>query len=359
VQEQEAQIQLSDRQEQLLSLIVRSFTESQEPVASNHLVKAYDLPVSSATVRNDMSRLEELGLIVAPHTSAGRIPTVMGYRYFVRSLMNTSTLTLAEQNHIMSSFERTPKAVEQWLNHAATVLARTTRNASLVTSPVAETSRFKHLEMIAIQGNLILLVLVMRTGSVHQQMFTLGDTLSQEALSEASDRLNGLYAGLSAQQIRVKSLQLPVLEQEVSELVIDIMQHADRSRIRIVYSDGLSEVVASFPDTETAQHALRLLEQRAVLEMIITELLSTMVEQADASDVGVVVGGDRWEVMDNLSMIVARYGYPGELSGTLGVLGPLHQRYGRSISAVRFVAHVMTDRLGMLVENRGESAPPG
>ena len=162
--------ELTRRQEEILSLIVRSYTQRPEPISSKHLLEAYNLSFSSATIRNEMAVLEELGYIGAPHTSAGRIPTQDGYRYFVKRLIGDDKLTTAEQTHITERLQSQPLATENWMRLVATMLARTAQTAALVTPPISQTSKFKHLELIAIQGRLVLMVLVLHEGALHQQL---------------------------------------------------------------------------------------------------------------------------------------------------------------------------------------------
>lgn len=170
--------ELTTRQEKVLSFIVRAYTETPEPISSKHVHTNADLGVSPATIRNEMAVLEELGYITAPHTSAGRVPTENGYRYFVSRLLNHSTLTEAEKNHITIKFQSLPTVTEGWMRAAASILARTAQSASLVTAPIAETTRFKHLELVPIQGRLVLLVLVLHGGIVQQRMLNLAEPVA-------------------------------------------------------------------------------------------------------------------------------------------------------------------------------------
>lgn len=344
--------ELSTRQESILSYIVRAYSENPEPVSSKRLVDDYNLGVSSATVRNEMARLEELGLIVAPHTSAGRIPTALGYRYFVKVLIEQEdALTRIDHQYISSKFNELPPALDQWLRQAATVLARTVHTASLVTPPLTETSRFKHLELISLQGRLSLLVLVLQGGAVHQRMLTLAEPVSQTALSEAADHINSLCHDLSATQIRVRGRQLNELERDVAELAAELMERSVAQHTRLIYRDGLSEIINAFPDGEGAQQAVRVYEERAFLDMILNELIHPLLND----DVQVIIAGDGHNEIRHLSMVLAQYGLPGKLQGALGVLGPTNLNYGRAISAVRHVSSVMTDMLTELYyEDDGE-----
>jgi heat-inducible transcriptional repressor len=341
--------ELTRRQEEILGLIVRAYTQKPEPVSSKHLLETYDLSVSSATIRNEMAVLEELGYVSAPHTSAGRVPTENGYRYFVKHLINHSDLSVAEQHHIAEKFNRLPMVMEQWMRLAATVLARTAQTAALITPPIAETNRFKHLELISIQGRLVLMVLVLHGGSVHQRMLNLEEPVPQHHLSEVAARINTLSLNLTASEVRIKSVQLPLLEREVAELAADLMEQADNSLVRMVYREGLSDVISTFSGSEGAQQAVRVLEERAFLEMILSEVLTPLIDS-----VQVLIAGDgRWEELSQLSMVLSRYGIPGHATGAIGVLGPTHINYGRAISSVRYLSTVMTNMLVNLY--KGES----
>ncbi len=346
--------ELTRRQEEILSLIVRTYTQHPEPVSSKHLVETFGLSYSSATVRNEMSVLEELGYIGAPHTSAGRIPTQQGYRYFVKRLINATDLTVSDQLRISEKLQSTPLATENWMRIVATVLARTAQSAALVTPPAADTPVFKHLELISIQGRLALLVLVLNGGAVHQQMLTLAEPVTQSRLSEVATRINGLCIGLNANEVRIKGVPLQLIEREVIELVADLMDRADSARMMTVYRDGLSEVISAFPNSEGAQQMVRVFEERAYLNVILSEILSPLV-----NSVQVVIAGDgRWEQLSHLTMVISRYGVPGQISGAVGVLGPTHINYGRAISAVGYVSSLMTEMLASAYEAR-ESLPDG
>ncbi len=332
--------ELTRRQEEILSHIIRAYTNSPDPVSSKNLAENADLNVSSATIRNEMAVLEELGYVTAPHTSAGRVPTENGYRYFVKRLIKASDLPASEQTHIAEIFHDSPLVTEQWMRRAATILARTVNSAALVTPPIAETSRFKHIEVISIQGRLVLIVLVLHGGAVHQQMYNLADPISQPQLSEVAARINSLCMDLNSNQVRMKSVQLQALDREIADVIADIMEKADSNPTLLIYREGLSEVMSSFQNSAGAQQAVRVFEERPVLNMILNELGPNM------NHVEVVIGGEgRWSELKHISMVFSRYGIPGQASGALGVLGPVYINYGRAISTVRYVAGLMTEAL--------------
>jgi len=343
--------ELTRRQEEILSLIVRAYTQSPEPVSSKFLVETFDLSVSSATIRNEMAVLEDLGYIASPHTSAGRIPTETGYRYFVKRLLNASDLGAAEQSRIAEKFQNSPMETEQWLRLAATILARTVQSAALVTPPVAETSRFKHLELISIQGRLVLMVLVLHGGNVHQQMLTLAEPVPQTVLSDVGSRINELCLNLTANEVRMKSVQMQLLEREVADLAAEVMDRADSNQVHLIYREGLSDIIQSFQNSEGAQQAIRVFEERAFLNMILNEILTPLMNTVQV----VIAGEGRWEELSYLSMVLSRYGIPGQVSGTIGVLGPTNINYGRAISTVRYVSGLMTNMVANFYESPAEN----
>lgn len=337
---------LTPRQEEILALIIRVYSQSPEPVSSKFLSEKLSSHVSSATVRNEMAVLEDLGLIYAPHTSAGRVPTENGYRYFVRFLIQANSLSVADATAIQTHLETAPLATEQWLNAVASALSRTTQAAALVTPPKADTSRFKHCELIAIQQRLVLMVLVLNQGAVHQHMLTLSETVAQARLSEVANRLNGACMDASADDVRARLGQFTALERELAELVAEIMDRSSSEPARLVYRDGLSDLVASISQPRGAQQAVRVIEEREFLTGILNEVLTP-----EHRDVQVVIAGNgRWEDLSHLTMILSRYGVPGEASGAVGVIGPTNINYGRAIGAVKHVSGVMTDMLSSALE---------
>jgi heat-inducible transcriptional repressor len=223
----------------------------------------------------------------------------------------------------------------------------------LVTPPIAQTSRFKHLELIAIQGRLALMVLVLHGGAVHQQMLNLIEPVPQDQLSEAANRINTLCMGLNANEVRMKSVHLQMLERDVTDLIVDLMEKADSHQVRLIYREGLSEIINLFESTEGAQQAVRVFEERAFLNMILNEILTPLINNVQV----VIAGEGRWEEMRHLSMVISRYGISGQVSGAVGVLGPMHINYGRAISAVRYVSTIMTDMLTSVYETDKPDAP--
>ncbi len=326
---------LTERQEYILGLMVRSYVESGLPVGSKSLVERYDLDFSSATVRNELAVLDELGYLEQLHTSAGRIPTEMGYRYFVQRLIGEFELPLEERQMIRHQFHQARLDLSQWMRLSAAVLAHTSRGASIVTSPRPMTQRFRHVQLISTQGRLVLMILVFYGGEVLQQMLTLAEPVPQSQLTATAERLNGLFEEASYGEVQARQRILEdELERDVTRLILETMRRANQKNISQIYRDGLANIM----EDEGTRQAVRVLEEAPLLSTILAETL-----EPNVHGVQVVIGGEgRWEELRECTMILARYGVMEQLSGAIAVVGPTRMPYGRNISAVRYVADLMS-----------------
>jgi heat-inducible transcriptional repressor len=333
--------ELTSRQATILSLVVREYVRSAAPVSSRALVERYGLDVSTATVRSELARLEEYGYLTHPHTSAGRVPTQMGYRRFVERLLGEDELPLQERRKISHQFYQACRDFEEWMPLAAAVLARTAHGAALVTSPRLSVSWYEHASLISTRGRVVLLVLVLRGGAVRQHTLTTAEPLQQQVLDEASDRLNQMCSGLLAEEVEKRAAGLPPFEAEVARLVAAIMSRNESRPVSAVYRHGLREVLQQpeFNEGEDALGLVRVMEERTFLETVLAETLSP-----EVGSVRVLIGGEgRWEDLRACSLVFGRYGVAGSATGALGVVGPTRMPYGRAISAVRFVSGLLSD----------------
>ena len=337
---------LTERQKLILALVIREFVDSTQPVGSKSLVEAYKLDFSSATVRNEMAALTDAGYLQQPHTSAGRSPTEEGYRFFVSQLMGHTILPEQTQRTIQHQFYQARHDFDQWMRLAASILARQSQGASLVTSLHPEHAHLKHLELIATRGRQVLMVLVFEGGEVRQQMLALAEPVSQERLSQVAGWLNAIAQGQDAPTITdLIDQREETLEQDILRLIADEMQHSDSVLAGDIYRDGISNVLAEpeFAEPGVAHRALRFWEQRAHLE----DLLSQTVMVPSSGDIHVLIGGEgTWEDLSECSVVLSRYGVPGIATGALGVLGPTRMLYAHTISTVRFVAGLLSDLVG-------------
>ncbi len=326
---------ITDRQERILGLVIRTYVETGSAIGSKKLVRRYGLDMSSATVRNELARLDELGFLSQLHTSAGRGPTELGYRYFVQRLVGEFELPLNERQMIRHQFHQTRLDLDQWMRLAAAVLAHTSQVASIVTAPRPSSTRFRHLQLISTQGRLVLLILVFVGGEVQQQMLSLAEPVPQAHLTAVASRLNQLYDNATYGELRSRFSQLDdSLEKDITKLIFESMDRTNRRGISEIYRDGLANIV----DHRGVLQAVRVFEEGSFLASVLAEAL-----EPETSGVQVVIGGEgKWEELKDCTMILARYGEIDQLSGAVAILGPTRMSYGRNISAVRYVADLIS-----------------
>lgn len=333
---------LSARQKRILSLIIHEHIRSAEPVGSRYLVERFGLDFSPATIRNEMAALTEAGLLRQPHTSAGRVPTEEGYRYFVGQLMNETSIPDNMRHTINHQFSQMANDIKQWMQLAASVLANQTHAASLVTAPQALETRVKHVELISTHGRQVLAILVLEGGQIHQNILTLEEPASQDALSSVSNRFSQIFSGKNLK--KVQSFQGPIteLESRVINWIEEELARSDRLPTGEIYMDGITNVLSEpeFADAEEARRALRLLDERSMLQ----DMLTNTILPESIGGVQVIIGGEgKWDDLRQCSVILSKYGSPGVASGTLGILGPMRMSYGPSISMVRYLSGILSE----------------
>ena len=334
--------ELTERQNTLLLLIIRDYIESAQPIGSKRLAEHYKINFSPATIRNEMAALTEMGYLRQPHTSAGRVPTEEGYRFFVSQMMHQAELPETVQRTISHQFHQSGTDIEQWMTLAASILAHQSQGVSVVTAPHARKAKYKHVELISTQGRQVLMVLVLLGGEVSQQFLTLAEPVSQERHSQTVSRLNGLLAGLAVDKIASLPARSDALDQDILTLIIQDMRRNADSLSGEVYTDGLTNVLSEpeFNETGEARRALKIFGEPSTLK----DLLDRTTTSGNVGGLQVLIGGEGvWEELRQCSMIISRYGVPGLATGTLGVLGPMRMSYSRTIPTVRFVAGLLSD----------------
>ncbi|PIZ25608.1 MAG: heat-inducible transcription repressor HrcA, partial [Chloroflexi bacterium CG_4_10_14_0_8_um_filter_57_5] len=257
--------ELTERQKLILTLVVRDYIETAKPVGSKILIEHYKLDMSSATIRNEMAALTEAGYLRQPHTSAGRVPTEEGYRYFVTHFVYQTDLPNATRDTITHQFYQARQDVEQWMHLAASILAHQSRAASLITAPHASRARYKHLELISTQGRQVLMVLVLVGGEVSQQILTLAEPVSQDQLSDAANRLNQVCQSRTTEELASLTLSGDALEKDILTLVMQDMNRGEQRVSGEIYLDGLTNVLSEpeFIESDDARRAIRLFEERS------------------------------------------------------------------------------------------------
>ncbi len=332
---------LDERQREILAAVIRDYILSAQPVASNALVQRYGLRVSSATVRSELAVLEEAGLLMHPHTSAGRVPTDLGYRYFIESLMSSAELGADERVTVSHQFQQAQHDLADWLRLAASTLARLSASAAIVTPPAAERAGVRHVEVVPIQEQRALLIVVLDGGAVRQQLLDLDRTVSTEELRRVSARLTDVLAGATSARVR----ELAALERgvgvDVAAAVARLLEEYDGGRATEIYYDGVQNIIAQpeFARNERVRGLLGLLEDR-------TRLAAVLPASIEEDDILVAIGSEhQLEPLKGCSLVFGRYGAGTPFIGLVGIVGPTRMDYARSIGAVRYVGALMSDLL--------------
>ena len=332
--------QLAERQRELLRAVIREYIATAEPVASAALVRRYGFDVSSATIRNELAALEEMGLLTHPHTSAGRVPTDLGYRYFIENLMPRTSLLPAEQVTVSHQFQQAMSNTEEWLRLATSTLARLTAAAAIATPPANARATLKHVEAVPINERRVLLVAVLDGGTVHEQLVELREPVSTDQLRRLSARLTAELGSKDLAAVREAMAQpANAADQQVTSALAKLLEQNEAARTLDVYYDGIQNILAQpeFTETGSVRDMLRLLEDRTRLSEILPLDLGT-------GEVHVAIGSEhRLAPLRGFSLVFGRYGGGDDSVGYVGVVGPTRMDYARSIGAVRYVGSLMSD----------------
>ncbi|MGH2495768.1 MAG: heat-inducible transcriptional repressor HrcA [Ktedonobacteraceae bacterium] len=343
-------IPMTQRKQDILRALVEEYIHSATPVASETLVRKYRLNYSSATVRHELAGLEEAHLIYQPHTSAGRVPTDLGYRYFVEHLMQESALSLNEQRLIRHQFYQVQDQLDQWVRLTASVMARLLHSAAVMTSPRSNVGLLKHFELLSVTDLSAHLVLVLRDGTVKQQRLLLEAPIDQAELSALAERLNQVFQGKSAIEVaaNLTTMDFSPVERLVGTTIANILEQHGDPLGDIFYREGVVNILDQpeysrmGPEEERNERVRKVME---VLEQ--NRFLPVLASQLRTSDgVQIIIGGENeWDEMRDVSLVVARYGQEGKVGGLLGVIGPTRMQYGRAIAVVRYMTQVMNELL--------------
>ena len=334
---------MSERQRMILRLVVREYVATGRPVSSKTLVENSGIGVSSATIRNEMAALEELGYLEHLHTSGGRVPTDQGYRYFVAHLMGDFELPSSEQLTILHQFRQVELQLEQWIELAAATLARAAGNVSLVSAPIPQSPRLRHIELVSLQPRLGLVILVTTDGAVRQVMVHWPEDADQETLSPLADTLASSLRGLTADEVSARAAGATGLARAALDQIATALRGMTTSGAPVRHS-GLEHVLSQpeFSDAAEAQELLALLGGGSFLSAMLPRL-------EEGPGVQVFIGHENpADELRRLGVVVSTYGVDGEVVGVLGVVGPTRMAYDRSISSVRYMARLMSDLMADL-----------
>ena len=334
---------LNQRRADILNLVVDEYIDTAVPVSSRALVDRHRLEFSTATVRNELARLEEDGYITHPYTSAGRVPSNVGYRFYVERLMAEEPVTMAEQRMIEHQFHQAAPGYDDWLRLAASILAAAVGNVAVVTRPLRAAPTLRHAQLVHLRPGGALLVAVLDDGSVRQRIVGVPEAESQDRLNERAARLNARCADCDAATLRA-DLDDPadVDDEHDRSLMLEIAELLDEHDTDAeLYIAGVRPALEQpeFDSTERILDAVQHLEAYH---------LRGALRATETPDDGarIVIGDenpDEW--LQAWTLVVSAFDGPEGATGTVAVLGPTRMRYGRTIPRVRYFSSLITDLL--------------
>jgi heat-inducible transcriptional repressor len=326
---------LDERKAAILRAVVQGYIETAQPVGSAHVVRASGVEVSSATVRNDMVVLEREGYLMHPHTSAGRIPTDKGYRFFVDQLAPSGALDAGQRQRVRDFFNHAHGELEQMLHDTSQLLSSLTDYAAVVIGPSHEAATVRSVQLVALGSRVSLLVVILSNGVVEKRSIDLAEGTGDERVAAAGAHLAATVVGATLASIPAAS---PTGDAAVDVIVADALAALARphdDEPDHVFVGGASRMAAAFDAVDTVRRVLDTLEQQYVVVSLLRDVLDSGLSVAIGTEHGLVP-------LAECSVVVAPYSLDGEPAGTIGVLGPTRMNYPQAMAAVA----VVSQRLG-------------
>lgn len=338
--------QLSERSLYLFKALVEHFISDGQPVGSRTLARDLNMDLSPATIRNIMADLEDMGLLHSPHTSAGRVPTVKGYRLFVDRLLRVDNINQQDVHHIARELEAEHN-LQVLMEKTSSMLSDITRLAGVVTLPKPEKQVLKQIEFVAMSGNRVLVILIMNDREIQNRVIQTSRQYTPAELQEASNFLNQTYSGRDLERVRESLLtDLQMMKDDVNR----IMQTAIEVATRAINQDGPREdyvlagqtnlmACAELSDVDKLKRLFESFNRKR-------DLLHLLEQAVNAKGVQIFIGEESgYEVLDNCSIVTSPYEVNGRILGVLGVIGPTRMDYERVIPIVDITAKMLGSAL--------------
>ena len=336
---------LDDRKEQVLKAVVVDYTSTAVPVGSLALAERHFARWSAATIRNELAFLMETGHLRQPHTSSGRVPSDLGYRYFVNFLMDEETVSKALRGSMVEFFEALPLELEAILEGTALALARAADNVGVVTAPRTSESKLKYTDLIHLDKGRILAIVVLEGNLVRQQPIDVLAGIDQESLGAFSNLLNQDLKGKTAKDLIAYAKEHELLDWQALAIegIAEFMAAHDSESATVIVHDGVRNLVKQpeFVDAERLLPVLELLEESRDLARVLESMDPTMKFE-------VLIGDENDDLhLHDCSLVMTTYGAPG-LTGTLATIGPTRMRYPQVLARLRYVSELASQAVARL-----------
>ena len=325
---------LNDRKIQILQAIINNYIETAEPVGSRTIAKKYNLGISSATIRNEMSDLEEMGFILQPHASSGRIPSDMGYRLYVDHLMQKKELGEEEQRYLQSIISRDISQIDFLMEETAKALSVLTNYTTIISEPKGQRTRMKQIRLIPLDSASVLLVIATEGNFIKNHVIKMGCVPTEEKIFDIGFCLNRLLQGCALREI--DTLLVARMQEELWEYrellppILKAIETTMRSAEKVqLHMSGTKNILAfpEFADIQKAKSLFQALEEK--------DVLVTLLEESKNNDLQVLIGSENTvQSMQDCSVITATYKMGDNTRGTIGIVGPTRMDYSQVISVL-------------------------
>jgi heat-inducible transcriptional repressor len=336
---------MEDRKQAILRAVVHEFTTSAVPVGSQALQSRYFVNLSSATIRSELAELADLGYLTQPHTSAGRVPTDSGYRYFVDFLMDVEKIPERVSAFIADELRTAPADVQGLVEKVAMTAAAVTQNASVASAPQGSQARVKHVDLVSLEPTEVLLILLLEGNLLRQQVVNVTQPATQAQLSKLAARLNSLLAGRGSEEVRRHYEAAPLgLEKELLGRVVTVLDIYEKGSESLVVHDGVRNLVRQpeFAESSRLQQVLEVLEETRYLTLLLRQLIGE-------SELQIVIGSENVSShLQGCAVVLTTYGPSNRLKGVLGVIGPTRMAYSQTVARLQAVATAASDRMAEL-----------
>ena len=329
---------LDERKAAILRAVVEEYIDTAQPVGSAHVVQTAAVAVSSATVRNDMATLEQEGYLRQPHTSAGRIPTEKGYRFFVDHLGQPASLRRQDAVQVRSFFEQAHGELEQMLQDTSRLLGDLTTYAGVVVSPAASDTAIRSVQLVGITPTSALVVVVLSNGAVEKHSLELAEATGEERIGAATAHLRAHLTGAGRHALPTLPRTGDAATDALCAQAVATLQHEEGDSPDHVFLGGTSQVARAFDAIETVREVLGVLEQQYMVVTLVRDVIDRGLQVAIGTETGMAP-------LAECALIVAPYQAEGEPAGTIGVLGPSRMDYQQAMATVAVVSRRLSERL--------------
>lgn len=331
-------VELGERKRKILQAIIDDYISTAEPVGSRTIAKKHELGLSSATIRNEMADLEEMGYLEQPHTSAGRVPSDLGYRLYVDQLMKKYQLTVSEIQKIQHAMELKIQELNQVIQQASYVISKLTQYTTVVSTPQMKRSSIKHLQLIPIDSFSALLVIITNTGVAKNQTIKISNGVGVDFLNKLTAILNDKLAGLTIEQINLQKIQEIRKEMRSNEeMLMPILDHISDTIAAIDRSDiylGGTTNIFNFPeynDIEKAKEFFSFIEQKKNLHKLLSSTYN-------GNKINIMIGRENeFSEMKECSLVTSTYSIGDKVVGVIGIIGPTRMEYAKTISSLEYL----------------------